>query len=255
MITDNKINQWTTALQFLIDDHTTSDALRTAAKNQLATYEKSRKLFDKDRLETATALHELRAHENELRPRLVEQLSNGKRLTLDADVAQIEQLRTAFTTLQTRSAAITQAHSYVSTLHCGSVIRPFADELLHWVAKRRDSDPVTCGEIDALPAPVQLIYETIQPVWRNDWEPALTLGTASRIPLIYNAYWDADYRASVAWVWSQVAQGHICKVPPLNNKTPNAKADLLAPTRRVGQLLPVPPVPKTPPTPKKQHTR
>lgn len=257
MITDPKIHQWITALQFLIDDPTTSDAVRSVAKNQLATFDKSRKLHDQDRQTVATALHELRTREKELRPRLIEQLQNSKRLTLDADVTQVEQLRTAFATLEMRSTIITQAHSHITSQLCGLILKPFADELLLWVAKRRDSDPVACGEIDALPAPVRLVYETIQPTWRNDWEPALTLGTTTRLPLIYDPYWDADYRASVAWVWSQVAHGLICKVPPLHHRNPNtqARAQLLAPTRRVNVLPTAPPVPLTPPTHRKLQNR
>ena len=103
--------------------------------------------------------------------------------------------------------------------------------------------------------PVQLIYETIKPTWRNDWEPTLTMGTSTRLPLIYDPYWDKDYRASVAWLWSQVAQGHICKVPPLNNRNPKAHAALLAPTRRVNVLPSAPPVPTAPPPQRKLQTR
>lgn len=254
MITDQKINKWITALQFLIDDPTVSDAVRSVAKNQLGTFEKSRKLHDQDRQTVASALHELRTWEKELRPRLIEQLHNNKRLTLDADVTHLEQLRAAFATLETRSAVVTQAHSHISSQLCGLILKPFADELLLWVAKRRDSDPVACGAIDALPVPVQLVYEIIKPTWRNDWEPALTMGTSTRLPLLYDAYWDKDYRASVAWLWSQVAQGHICKVPPLNNRKQNAQAVLLAPTRRVNVLPSAPPVPTAPPPRRKLHT-
>ena len=238
------IRQWITALQYLQNDPTTSDALQTTIKTTVTAYERSEKLHSEQRQKNSVLLLELRAAEKELCPQLVREYENSKRVNLDANVAQIQLLTTAWETSQIAFTATTQAHNKITHKLCGSALRPFADELLLWVAKRRDTEPVTCGDIDALPAPVQLIYNAIQPRWRNDWESALTLGTTSQLPLIYNAQWSVEYRASLAWVWSQVAQGNVHKVPPLMDH--NAPAVLLSPTHRVMALPTVPPIPAAP---------
>jgi hypothetical protein len=238
------ISQWITALQYLQDDKTTSDAVQSAIKTALTAYERSEKLHNEQRQKNSALLLELRAAEKELCPQLVREYENGKRVNLDANVAQVELLRAAWETAQIALTATTRAHNQVTNKVCGLVLKPFADELLQWVAQRRVTEPVTCGEIDALPAPVQLVYKMIQPTWRNDWEPALTLGTTTRLPLIYSAQWTEEYRASLAWVWEQVAQGNTHRVPPLMDH--NAPAVLLSPTHRVTTLPTVPPVPTAP---------
>jgi hypothetical protein len=247
MNTPRSVSQWITALQFLANDKSTSDALQSRIKTVLTAYERADKLQYEQRTKTSALLLELRTAEKELCPQLVRDLENGKRPTLDANVAQIALLKTAWETSQASLTATTNAHNQITNQVCGYAIKPFADELLLWVAQRRDSEPVTCGEIDALPAPVQLIYKAIEPLWRTDWELALSLGTTLRLPLIYNAQWTVEYRASLAWVWSQVAQGNIHKVPAANAKGNDAPAQYLAPTHRVMTLPTVPPVPAAPP--------
>ena len=245
MNTRRTISEWITALQFLQDDKTTSDALQSAIKTTLTAYERSEKMHKEQQQKNSVLLSELRAAEKELCPQLVREYENSKRVNLDANVAQIELLRAAWQTSQIAFTATTQAHNQVTNKLCGYVLKPFADELLQWVAQRRVTEPVTCGDIDALPAPVQLIHAMIQPTWRNDWESALTLETSTRLPLIYNAQWTVEYRASLAWVWQQVALGNIHKVPPITKH--NAPAVLLSPTHRVMTLPTVPPVPAAPP--------
>lgn len=247
MNTPRTISEWITALQFLQDDKTTSDALQSVIKTTLTAYERSEKMHKEQQQKNSVLLLELRAAEKELCPQLVREYENSKRVNLDANVAQIELLLAAWQTSQIAFTATTQAHNQVTNKLCGYAIKPFADELLLWVAQRRNSEPVTCGEIDALPAPVQLIYKAIEPLWRTDWESALSLGTTPRLPLIYHAQWTSEYRASLAWVWSQIAQGNIHKVPAANAKGNDAPAQYLAPTHRVMNLPTVPPVPAAPP--------
>lgn len=246
MNTQQAINQWSAALQLLIDDSEISDSIRAAVKTALSAFEKSQNVYSQHSQKSNATLLELRNAEKDLSPQLVQELQNGKRVTLDARVEHVETLRAAWETSQVSLTAATQAHRHITSQVCGLVLKPFTDELLQWVARRRDSDPVACGEIDALNAQVQLVYATIQPRWRTDWDAALALGTTSRLPLIYDARWTSEYRSSLAWVWSQVAQGHVHKVPSSTSRQPNAPALFLAPTHRVIDLPTVPPVPPVP---------
>ena len=246
MKSHQEINDWIETLRFLIDDSTSPSDLRDTAKTTLAAFDKSMKLSDLEQHTANTTLQALRALEKETVPQLVDHLRNGKRSTFDANVTQIEQLQTAWTTSQLRTKTVTLAHEQIVRQICGGIIKPHADALLQWVAIRRDAQPVTCGEIDTLPAHVQRVYNLIIPQWRTDWELALNLPNVHRLPLIYDAKWNAEYRASVAWVWTQVAIGEIQKVPHSHDRRPNPPCVLLAPTRRVQSLPVVPPTPTAP---------
>jgi hypothetical protein len=246
MKSHQEITDWIETLRFLIDDNSSPGDLQVIAKITLAAFDKSLKLSDQEHQTANATLQALRALEKEITPQLVDHLHNGKRSTFDANVTQIEQLQTAWTTSQLRTKTTTRAHDLLTHKLCGGILTPHADELLLWIAKRRDSKPVLCGDVDTLPAPVQRIYKHIAPTWRSDWEPALALTTNHRLPLIYDAQWNAEYRASVAWVWTQVANGDVQKVPHQHDHRPNPPCVVLAPTRRVISLPTVPPVPTAP---------
>jgi hypothetical protein len=245
MRTQQNIDTWITTLRYLVDDKTTTDGLRNIITTTLATYDRSLKLHSQEVQTANEIMTTLRKCEKELHPQLVEHLRAGKRNVLDATATQIQQLRKTWETAQIRTIATRKAHDQITGEICGGLIISYAAELLLWVATRRNSEPVTCGEIDALPAPVQLVYRTINPQWRTDWEPALTLPDIRSLPLIYNAAWGADIRASLTWVWEQVANGHTQKVPHPADKRPNPPCTLLAPTRRVTTMPAVPPAPTT----------
>jgi hypothetical protein len=248
MNTQTTIDAWIVALRYLIDEHALSEPLRTTAKTTLATYERSLKLHN---LETQNA-HELltnfRQREKELRPQLIAELYAGRKSTLGTTTAEVQHLESAWESAQLRTRITTGAHNQITHQLCGGAVMPYAGELFQWIATRRNSAPQACGEIDALPAPVQLIYKTISPRWRTDWEPALTLDGIRQLPLIFDAHWVPELRASLAWVWEQVANGHTQQVPHPHDKRPNPPCQLLAPTRRVTTLPTVPPIPATPRT-------
>jgi hypothetical protein len=83
-----------------------------------------------------------------------------------------------------------------------------------------------------------LIYSLVNPQWSPNWEPRLDLERARHLPLFYSAHWSRHRRASIAWVWEQLA---LDKVRWIND--PDGSGHVLAPINKVDALPKAPEIP------------
>lgn len=232
---------WLTALQYLIDADDAPPAAQNDAQRALDAYARAQKLHADEQHTAHATLQALHSLEREL-PRLaLQHVQAGKRLNLDTQLREIDQTRNASTQAQERARITLHVERACEGQVNGACLRPHHDTLLHWVATRRNANPYQCGQVDTLPEQVQVIYNQISPAWWNQWDEGLTLNAISRLPLLYQADWDTDVRASLAWVWEQVATGQIDTIPHPHARVAESAPRLHVPSRRFIQLPNVPP--------------
>lgn len=227
---------WIDALRYLIDATDAPQDARTDAQHALDTYNLARKWHADERQSAMTLLQSVTTMERELPATALTKVLSGKRPNLDTMLRSIDETRTAHNVAQQRVEIARRVEARCEAKVCGGALRAHNDTLLQWIGRRRHKAAHTCGEIDTLPVQVQIIHDAIRPTWSNQWDEALTLGTLTRLPLLYDATWTPETRASLAWVWEQVALGEIETVPhPGAHNTANA-ARVTLPTRRVLRL-------------------
>jgi hypothetical protein len=134
-------------------------------------------------------------------------------LVLHLDVTKQRQLRD----VRAAEYAVNQAGAVA-----GQITRDYHDEILQLVAAARCVDVTACGD-DAVQPTVRWVWNRLQFRWHPRFDDTLTLPqqfhaqpfTASRhhLPITWHELDSADYRASVAWVWQQIAAGNFERVP------------------------------------------
>lgn len=97
-----------------------------------------------------------------------------------------------------------------------SLARQHSEHLLRWVAQQRETVGLAvCG--DVMPAPVQdmwrLVDLDLDPRWHDQLQlPGGTLRPITntrQLPLTWRASQPAPQRASLAWVWQELAAGNV----------------------------------------------
>jgi hypothetical protein len=235
---NNQQAAWIDALRYLTNADDAPDAARHDCHQALLALDASNDLRHHEHLTAHQALQKLRTREHSNIPQVVDQLRSGAPTDIDSNVQQLEQLHQLLGTAQRRALMVDKAHRSITNQICGGVLRPHQQPLLHWIAQRRNAHPFDCGSTPTLTRQIGLIYSLINPQWSPNWEPLLDLEHAKHLPLFYNAEWSRHRRASLAWVWEQLA---LDKVRWVNN--PNGSGDVLAPINKVGTLPKVPEIP------------
>jgi uncharacterized protein (UPF0147 family) len=232
--------QWQHALQYLIDADDAPQNAQRAAVDALQALERTTTQHHHETQAAHAALQTLLDMERDLPKSAVRAAHAGKSLDLDKRLRDIEKAR-ATSTLSRERATITQhVQRAMQSLVEGGCLRDHADDLVRWIATRRHAAPYQCGPVDTLPPPVQVIYGLVCPSWYGRWDEALSLNGTTRLPLLYEAQWDADVRASLAWAWEQLALGLVEKVPHPHDRDPARAPRLLIPTQRAVRLPQVP---------------
>lgn len=235
-------HQWVTALQYLIDANDAPAAARTDAQHALDVFARIVKLNDDEKLRAHSMLQTFRTQERDLPQTVLQHVTANKRTNLDTLLHDLENARTASTTAQLRAQVAQQVYNACHHRVTGGVLQPHTHDLFVWVGKRRNAQPVTCGHIPELPDQVQLIYAALHTPWWNQWDKGLALENVNRLPLLYEPTWETDLRASLTWLWEQVANNDL---ELIDDQPP-----VYAPTKRFLRLPTVPPaVPTTPPFP------
>lgn len=235
------LNDWQTILHYLIDANDAPTAAKTDAQHALTVHARATKQHSEEQHYAHATLQTLHTLERDLPTQAWDNTQNGKRLNLDTVLRHLDQTRQANSTAQTRAQLTKQVLLRAESLVTGGCLHNHHPALLHWIANRRNAAPHKCGHVETLPDQVQVIYNHIQPIWWNQWDEGLHLNAISRLPLIYDPTWDADIRASLAWVWEQVATGNVDTIPHPHARNPETAQRVLVPTRRFIQLPQVPP--------------
>jgi hypothetical protein len=237
-MTNNQQTAWIDALRYITNADDAPDTARHDCRLALLALDASNDLRNREHLSTHQALQKLRTREHANIPQVIDQLRNGTPTDLDADVQQLEQLHNSLATAQRRALIADNVHRSITNQICGGVLRPHQQTLLHWIAQRRNAQPFDCGTTPTLPNQLQLIYDLISPQWSANWEQLLDLDQSSFLPVIYSAEWTTQRRASLAWVWEQLALGLVQWIDD-----GDAFADVLVPINKPTALPDVPAVP------------
>ena len=109
-------------------------------------------------------------------------------------------------------------------------------EFIGWVAVQRCKDLTACGE--AIPIEVETMWAKLD-IRIYKWLEGLTMpADKMHLPLLYTINEPENYRASVAWVWQQLAEKQF-KFVPISKTDPRPSVRLL------GDIDTLPAVPKT----------
>ena len=235
---NNQLAAWIDALQYLTNADDAPDAARHDCHLALLALDASNELRHREHLTAHQALQKLRTREHSNIPQVVDQLRSGAPTDIDSNVQQLEQLHQLLGTAQRRALMVDKAHRSINNQISGGVLRPHQQTLLHWIAQRRNAQPFDCGTTPTLPNQLQLIYDLISPQWSANWEQLLDLDQTSFLPVIYSAEWTTQRRASLAWVWEQLALGLVQWIDD-----GDAFADVLVPINKPTALPDVPAVP------------
>jgi hypothetical protein len=114
-----------------------------------------------------------------------------------------------------RADRITDGAAGIVAEVLGRVYADHDHDLAQLVAQYRAAAGTKCGD-DAMPAWVRDHYQAHPWRWWPAWDPALNVdrwrynGTQviHRLPIVYAIEWPEIERASLAWIWGQVADGH-----------------------------------------------
>lgn len=245
-MTPNALTQWQTALRYLIDAKDAPPAAQADAKHAMDAHKRATQLHADEQHTAHTYLQTLRTQERDLPRTALQTVKAGKRLNLDGLLHDLEQTRTAHTFAQARAQVTQHVRTACENQVTGNCLLPHSDELLLWIATRRNAVPFQCGNVDTLPDPVHTIYNLVCPTWWEQWTKGLELDALTRLPLLYLADWSTDLRASLAWVWEQVALGEIEKIPHPTAGDQDTAPQVYVPTKRYVKLPHVPPVVKPP---------
>lgn len=145
-----------------------------------------------------------------------------------------------------QATRITDAAAGIVASGLGRVYADHDYDLARLVAKYRAAASTKCGD-DAIPAWVRYHYRNHPWQWWPAWDPALDVDPwrtnateiVARLPLTYAIEWRESVRASLAWIWGQIADGHFEL-----DKHPK-RGRCLRLTAWVESLPVVPPTPRT----------
>ena len=244
------LHTWQTALTYLVSQKDAPPAAQDAARHAFETFHYACSLHQDETHAAHTATQTLHDLQRDLPRNALTAARAGKRLNLDTQLRDIDKARTVATTAQARVQVTLHVLQASESQITGGCLVDHHDDLVQWIANRRNAAPFQCGPVDTLPAEVQTLYALVTPLWSDRWDDALSLNAATRLPLLYQSHWDTDLRASLAWVWEQLALGHVARIPHPHHRNPDKAPRVLIPTQRVVRLPQAPaPVPLPKPFP------
>jgi hypothetical protein len=115
-------------------------------------------------------------------------------------------------------------------------VRDYVSEFIRWVAVQRCKDLTACGAV--LPIEVETMWQVLG-IRIYKWVEGLQMpADKMNLPLLCWINDPENYRASVAWVWQQLAEKQF-RFVPISNTDPRPSVKLL------GDIDTLPKVPKT----------
>ena len=230
-------------ITFLAGDKDAPAEIRTAANNALTAYAIAVKTASDsrtDQLNTGTDLDLLKARTaNDL----VDDLINGKSISIDKSVEKIHKLKDKHNRADD-IYSIAQRLQSAAKSRCGQIIRDHRTDLIIWCGRKRAADLTRCGEI--LPDAVWRIWQTLDVRFYQITDETLSLdawrnnGKLGKLPIEWYETWTDPARASLAWIFNEIASGNF-----LIHKNGNDHS-----VRLTQQPLELPKVPRAKPTPK-----
>ncbi len=225
-----------TALEYLSAARDLSPVLRKEIQSALNIYDLSIQLLYESRQSLVTVINKLNTATNTAHKTVVKSLLENKKPNTEKLIAEIVELKLQVTAAQLHVKTSLQAFQMLKS-HATGFYTTALDELLRWVAVQRATDLLGYG--DVLPAAVLHVYNSLQFRWYPTWADDLDLAPQefNRLPLVWLSNWSDKHRASLAWVFNEVAAGHYKWVQVPQRKDPVMCLQL---TNAIVTLPPVP---------------
>lgn len=231
------------AITYLATDKDAPADIRTAANNAITAYAVAVKTASTSRTDQIASASDLDHAKTRTANQLADDLLAGKHISIDRLADKITKLETQ----KDRADLIyrlAQQIEIVIRSRCAQIIRDNYTDLVLWCGRKRATDLTRCGEM--LPDPVWHIWQMLDVRFWPKYDHALTLdawhsnGKISILPIEWYDTWTEPARASLAWIYGQIASGNF-DIETRNNQK------MIRFTQTVKEL---PQVPRAKPTPK-----
>lgn len=237
MITSTTQKLWQTISE--CDD--LPEEIITEIRRGFETHNRAIELWKAKRETLQQISNELSDAQRQAVPKLLAELSAGKKNGLHQSVQQILLLTQAQTEAQLAerftSQAMRGAESAIS-----SPLPKHRDTFIQWVAQRRVFEPYACGFTEQVTPEVLQIWVALDLPMYPRLDENLELPTLNRLPVIFEVGWSQKHRSSLAWIWQQIAQGKFDYVPQPNDKRGNTRTlRITAFASDIPQAPPIPP--------------
>jgi hypothetical protein len=231
-------------ITFLASDKDAPGEIRITANSALTAYAIAVKTASNSRTDQIDIAADLDLFDARTAKDLADDLINGKSISIDRAADKISKL------VDKKHRAdhiykIAQRLQAIALSNCGRVLRDHRTDLILWCARKRNADLTRCGEI--LPDPVWRIWQTLGVRFYRLDDPTLNLDAwringkqLKPLPIEWYDTWSDTSRASLAWIYQQLASGNF-----VIHK--NGNDDLVRLTQTPYEL---PQVPRAKPTPK-----
>jgi len=225
-----------TALEYLTAASDLPSVLRKEIKHALDVYDVSVKLLHESYQTLADVTTKRNAAQNTAHKIVAKCLHENQKLNAEKLIAEIVELNARVAAAQLHVQTFTQANQTLKSQATGFYTTAL-DELLRWVAVQRAKDLLGYG--DVLPAAVLHVYNSLQFRWYPSWSDGLDIAPQelNRLPLVWLSNWADKHRASLAWVFSEIAAGNYKWVQVPKRKDPVLCLQL---TNAIVTLPPVP---------------
>jgi len=225
-----------TALEYLTAATDLPLVLRKEIKHALDVYDVSVKLLHESHQNLATLTTKRNTAEITAHKIVAKCLDENQKPNTEKLVAEIVELNARVTAAQLHVLTFTQANQTLKS-HATGFYTTALDELLRWVAVQRAKDLLGYG--DVLPAAVLHVYNSLQFRWYPTWADGLDIAPQelNRLPLVWLSNWSEKHRASLAWVFNELATGNYKWVQVPKRKDPVLCLQL---TNAIVTLPPVP---------------
>lgn len=236
-MTTNAIDLW----RYLIAETELDSETVAQAKRDLAAYDRARDLDTDRQAALQNAANAYQAAHREAPDVIAKELRSGKKSSITSQAAEIQALDVA------RAHAELEKHLTHRTLAktettLETLFTRHRDELIRMIAHRRALDLGAFGYTDAITREIATIWKRIQPILHDSLDEALGLPPDfHRLPLVIDWNWPRDTRASIAWIWKQIADDRWEWAPPRSNSS--ARPDRL---RITAYFTTAPEVPQSP---------
>jgi len=226
-----------TALEYLSTASDLPSVLRKEIKHSLDVYDVSVKLLHESHQTLADVTTKRNTAQITAHKVVAKCLHENQKPTTEKLVAEIVELNARVAAAQLHVLTFTQANQTLKS-HATGFYKTALDELLRWVAVQRAKDLLGYG--DVLPAAVLHVYNSLQFRWYPTWADDLDIAPQelNRLPLVWFAHWSDKHRASLAWVFNEIATGNYKWVQVPKRKDPVLCLQL------TNEIVTLPPVPR-----------
>ena len=229
------ITSTTVALQFYCNSADANESIKAEISDLLISHDTLQSIISSNELALAVAVEAWRTAEREAPATVVTAHKKHKPIDTAKIVANIKNLFTKKDELQS-VLQINRSALPTLTTALAKLVKQYETEFVRWVAVQRCRDLTACGEV--IPIEVETIWAKLD-IRIHKWLDGLTMPAEQmKLPLIYWSNENENYRASVAWIWQDLAQNQF-RFVPISTKDPRPSLKLL------GDIQALPAVPKT----------